>query len=70
MDLRGKAVKAGLSVASGAYKTSLLSYFMHRDLFPSIMKVRSLHLKRDKQGFFLLEKSLALPFAKTSILLL
>jgi len=24
---------------SGAYKTSLISYYMHRDLFPSLMKV-------------------------------
>jgi hypothetical protein len=26
-------------MTSGAYKTSLVSYFTHRDLFPSIMKV-------------------------------
>lgn len=29
-----------MSVISGAYQTSLLSYFTHRDLFPSLMKVR------------------------------
>jgi hypothetical protein len=26
-------------MTSGAYKTSLVSYFTHRDLFPSLMKV-------------------------------
>lgn len=27
-------------MVSGAYKTGLVSYFTHRDLFPSLMKVR------------------------------
>ncbi|KAK6597591.1 hypothetical protein H4I96_08543 [Botrytis cinerea] len=38
LDIRRKAVEAALSVTSGAYQTSLLSYFTHRDLFPSLMK--------------------------------
>ena len=39
VDVRQKAIEAALSVVSGAYQTSLLSYFTHRDLFPSLMKV-------------------------------
>lgn len=38
LDTRQKAIEAALSVVSGAYQTSLLSYFTHRDLFPSLMK--------------------------------
>ncbi|KAE8147414.1 hypothetical protein BDV25DRAFT_33390 [Aspergillus avenaceus] len=37
-DLRTKAIKAAIAMTSGAYKTSLVSYFTHRDLFPSLMK--------------------------------
>lgn len=33
-------------MVSGAYKTSLVSYFTHRDLFPSLMKVRIPWTKR------------------------
>ncbi|KAL2265841.1 hypothetical protein VTJ83DRAFT_6941 [Remersonia thermophila] len=36
-DLQQKAVEVALAVASGAYQTSLLSYFMQRDLFPAII---------------------------------
>ncbi|KAI9661538.1 MAG: hypothetical protein M1829_006229 [Trizodia sp. TS-e1964] len=36
--LRRKAIEAALSMASGAYQTGLISYFTHRDLFPSLMK--------------------------------
>ncbi|OWP04132.1 hypothetical protein B2J93_5953 [Marssonina coronariae] len=36
--IRQKATEVALSVVSGAYQTSLLSYFTHRDLFPSLMK--------------------------------
>lgn len=39
VDIRRKAIEVALSVTSGAYQTSLLSYFTHRDLFPSLMKV-------------------------------
>lgn len=39
VEIRQKAVEAALSIVSGAYQTSLLSYFTHRDLFPSLMKV-------------------------------
>ncbi|KAL5321592.1 hypothetical protein ACEPPN_009552 [Leptodophora sp. 'Broadleaf-Isolate-01'] len=38
LDIRQKAIEVALSVVSGAYQTSLLSYFTHRDLFPSLMK--------------------------------
>ncbi|KAF2090361.1 DUF1741-domain-containing protein [Saccharata proteae CBS 121410] len=36
--VRRKAVRVALSVTSGAYQTGLISYFTHRDLFPSLMK--------------------------------
>lgn len=39
MEVRQKAIEAALSIVSGAYQTSLLSYFTHRDLFPALMKV-------------------------------
>jgi len=39
VDIRQKAIEVTLSVVSGAYQTTLLSYFTHRDLFPSLMKV-------------------------------
>jgi hypothetical protein len=41
VEIRQKAIEAALSVVSGAYQTTLLSYFTHRDLFPSLMKVRT-----------------------------
>ncbi len=37
--VRQKAIQAVLSLTSGAYQTGLMSYFTHRDLFPSLMKV-------------------------------
>ncbi|MCJ1400273.1 hypothetical protein MMC11_003477 [Xylographa trunciseda] len=37
-EVRKKAIEAALSLTSGAYQTSLVSYFTHRDLFPSLMK--------------------------------
>ncbi|PYH34568.1 ARMH3 family protein [Aspergillus neoniger CBS 115656] len=37
-DIRLNAIKAAIAMTSGAYKTSLVSYFTHRDLFPSLMK--------------------------------
>lgn len=40
VDVRLKAIKTAIAMTSGAYKTSLVSYFTHRDLFPSLMKVR------------------------------
>ncbi|KAL2821922.1 hypothetical protein BJX63DRAFT_427284 [Aspergillus granulosus] len=39
MDIRFKAIRTAIAMTSGAYKTSLVSYFTHRDLFPSIMKL-------------------------------
>lgn len=38
LEIRQKAIEVALSVVSGAYQTTLLSYFTHRDLFPSLMK--------------------------------
>ncbi|MCJ1408072.1 hypothetical protein MMC19_002145 [Ptychographa xylographoides] len=38
VDVRQKAIEVALSLTSGAYQTSLVSYFTHRDLFPSLMK--------------------------------
>lgn len=37
--IRRKAIRAALSATAGAYQTGLVSYFTHRDLFPSLMKV-------------------------------
>ncbi|KAJ5441104.1 hypothetical protein N7491_003510 [Penicillium cf. griseofulvum] len=37
-DVRLKAIKTAIAMTSGAYKTSLVSYLTHRDLFPSLMK--------------------------------
>ncbi|KAH1910884.1 hypothetical protein KXV57_006746 [Aspergillus fumigatus] len=37
-DIRIKAIRVAIALTSGAYKTSLVSYFTHRDLFPSLMK--------------------------------
>ncbi|RAH71586.1 ARMH3 family protein [Aspergillus aculeatinus CBS 121060] len=36
--LRLQAIKTAIAMTAGAYKTSLVSYLTHRDLFPSIMK--------------------------------
>ncbi|KAK1975438.1 hypothetical protein LZ30DRAFT_754117 [Colletotrichum cereale] len=38
LDLRQKAVEVVLAVTAGAYQTSLLTYFIQRDLFPAVMK--------------------------------
>lgn len=38
-DLQQRAVEVALAVASGAYQTSLLTYFIQRDLFPAIISV-------------------------------
>ena len=39
VDIRSKAIDVALSLTSGAYQTSLVSYFAHRDLFPALIKV-------------------------------
>lgn len=39
VEVRQRAVEVVLSITSGAYQTSLLTYFIQRDLFPAIMKV-------------------------------
>ncbi|POS70049.1 hypothetical protein DHEL01_v211557 [Diaporthe helianthi] len=38
MELRQKAVEVALAVTSGAYQTSLLTYLIQRDMFPSLTK--------------------------------
>jgi hypothetical protein len=38
-DLQQRAVEVALAVTSGAYQTSLLTYFIQRDLFPAIINV-------------------------------
>lgn len=42
MEIRQKAVEVALAVTSGAYQTSLLTYLIQRDMFPSLTKVRLL----------------------------
>lgn len=37
--LRRKAIDTSLSMVSASYQTSLVTYFIHRDLFPALMKV-------------------------------
>lgn len=39
VEIRQKAVEVALAVTSGAYQTSLLTYLIQRDMFPSVMKV-------------------------------
>lgn len=39
VDIRHKAVNVLLAVTAGAYQTTLLTYMIQRDLFPSVMKV-------------------------------
>ncbi|KAI4227218.1 MAG: hypothetical protein L6R36_002595 [Xanthoria steineri] len=36
-EIRQKAVEVAIALTAGAYQTSLVSYFTHRDLFPSLM---------------------------------
>ncbi|KAI9696920.1 MAG: hypothetical protein M1820_007995 [Bogoriella megaspora] len=38
LQVRQKAITTTLALISGAYQTSLVTYFTHRDLFPSLMK--------------------------------
>ncbi|EFR03889.1 hypothetical protein MGYG_06887 [Nannizzia gypsea CBS 118893] len=38
LDVRLKAIDTALAMVGGAYKTGVMSYFIHRDLFPSLMK--------------------------------
>lgn len=39
VDMRHKAIEVLLAATAGAYQTTLLTYMIQRDLFPSIMKV-------------------------------
>lgn len=40
LDIRRKAVRATIATVAGAYQTGLVSYFVNRDLFPALLKVR------------------------------
>ena len=40
VETRYKAIEVLLAVTAGAYQTTLLTYLIQRDLFPSVMKVR------------------------------
>jgi len=39
VDIRQRAVETAIAMTAGSYQTGLVSYFTHRDLFPSLMKV-------------------------------
>ena len=39
VEIRQRAVRAAIAVVSGGYQTALVSYFLHRDFFPALMKV-------------------------------
>jgi hypothetical protein len=43
-------VELVLSVISGAYQTSLLTYFIQRDLFPALIKVRTCTTRDDRKS--------------------
>lgn len=49
-ELRQKAVEVVLAVTAGAYQTSLLTYFIQRDLFPAVMKV-IFYLQKDLEDW-------------------
>ncbi|KAL8931369.1 MAG: hypothetical protein Q9211_007011, partial [Gyalolechia sp. 1 TL-2023] len=38
VEIRQKAIEVAIALTAGAYQTSLVSYFTHRDLFPCLMK--------------------------------
>ncbi|KAL6717604.1 hypothetical protein ACLMJK_005519 [Lecanora helva] len=38
LEIRTKAIDVALSLTAGAYQTSLVTYFTHRDLFPALVK--------------------------------
>jgi len=37
--IRQKATRAAIAVVAGGYQTALVSYFIHRDFFPALMKL-------------------------------
>ena len=39
VDIKEGAVETATILTAGAWQTSLVSYFMQRDLFPALMKV-------------------------------
>jgi len=42
---RQKAIRTAIAVVAGGYQTALVSYFVHRDLFPALMTVRRQYLQ-------------------------
>lgn len=50
VELRQKAVGVALAITSGAYQTSLLTYLIQRDMFPSVMKVCVLAALKEKDS--------------------
>ena len=40
VDVRFRAIEVLLAITAGAYQTTLLTYMIQRDLFPSVMRVR------------------------------
>ena len=38
LDLRSKAITTSMVMVAGAFQTSLVSYFTHRDVFPALMR--------------------------------
>ncbi|KAK4507106.1 hypothetical protein PRZ48_000840 [Zasmidium cellare] len=38
-EVRQKAVRTAVAVVAGGYQTALVSYFVHRDFFPALMKL-------------------------------
>ncbi|KAL8706895.1 MAG: hypothetical protein Q9225_007896, partial [Loekoesia sp. 1 TL-2023] len=41
IEIRQKAIQVAIALTAGAYQTSLVSYFTHRDLFPCLMKEKT-----------------------------
>jgi hypothetical protein len=41
---RQKAIRTAIAVVAGGYQTALVSYFVHRDLFPALMTVSRSHI--------------------------
>ena len=58
VEMRQKAIEVALAVTSGAYQTSLLTYFIQRDLFPAVMKVSPALLELGAAGKRADERSL------------
>ncbi|KAK0736546.1 hypothetical protein B0T21DRAFT_367166 [Apiosordaria backusii] len=64
-DLQRRAVEAALAVASGAYQTSLLTYFIQRDLFPAIISCIQSQASLETSGY---ETRITRPFMLLGLL--